>query len=216
MPPVARLALLALVALVPAAPGRTATLAAWVQLGPEGKAGARAIIDGALCPTLNADGAPLAMATRSAPEVPFGNVPKAEFAVRGCEAAIPETTTLLFLEGQPLPLPRREVRRIVMFGDTGCRLKGTEEVQDCNDPDAWPYAKVAANAAAAQPDLVIHLGDYHYRESPCPAARSGCAGTPFGYGWDVWNLDFFAPSAPLFAAAPWVLVRGNHEDCERA
>ena len=39
---------------------------------------------------------------------------------------------------------------------------------------------------------------------------------PVGYGWNVWELDFFAPSARLLAAAPWIMVRGNHEMCKRA
>ena len=30
-----------------------------------------------------------------------------------------------------------------------------------------------------------------------------------------WNADWFAPSKPLFASAPLVLIRGNHEDCQR-
>src|SRR5205807_8709800 len=46
--------------------------------------------------------------------------------------------------------------------------------------------------------------------------RSGCAGSPSGYGYDAWHVDFFGPAAPLFAASPWVMVRGNHEDCSRA
>jgi hypothetical protein len=32
----------------------------------------------------------------------------------------------------------------------------------------------------------------------------------------VWNVDFFEPSARLFAAAPWIMVRGNSETCEHA
>jgi hypothetical protein len=60
------------------------------------------------------------------------------------------------------------------------------------------------------------VGDYHYRESACPINNRGCAGSPSGYGWEAWNADFFAPAAPLLAAAPWVMVRGNHEDCSRA
>ena len=73
-----------------------------------------------------------------------------------------------------------------------------------------------ASLATARPDLVIHVGDYHYREDACPAGHAGCAGSPFGYGFDAWNADFFGPAAPLLAAAPWVMVRGNHEDCSRA
>jgi hypothetical protein len=60
------------------------------------------------------------------------------------------------------------------------------------------------------------MGDVHYRESPCPTDRPGCAGSPWGYGDDTWDADLFRPAAPLLAAAPWVFVRGNHESCSRA
>jgi hypothetical protein len=66
------------------------------------------------------------------------------------------------------------------------------------------------------PDLVIHVGDYHYREAPCPFFNVGCAGSPYGYGWDAWRADFFVPAKNLLAVAPWIVVRGNHESCARA
>ena len=47
-------------------------------------------------------------------------------------------------------------------------------------------------------------------------AITAAPAVPSGYGIEPWNADFFAPSAPLFAAAPWIMVRGNHEDCSRA
>jgi Calcineurin-like phosphoesterase len=31
----------------------------------------------------------------------------------------------------------------------------------------------------------------------------------------VWRADFFSPAAKLLPVAPWVMVRGNHEDCRR-
>jgi hypothetical protein len=62
---------------------------------------------------------------------------------------------------------------------------------------------------------VVHVGDYHYRETPCPAARPGCQGSSWGYGWDTWRDDLFNPGRPLLAAAPWVASRGNHESCNR-
>ncbi|QNA89114.1 metallophosphoesterase [Massilia sp. Dwa41.01b] len=114
-----------------------------------------------------------------------------------------------------MPVPKAAPERIVVIGDTGCRLKG-REAQDCNDPRAYPFARVAASAAAFEPDLVVHVGDYHYREDPCPAGRAGCAGSPYGYGFDAWAADFFTPAGKLLAAAPWVLARGNHESCARA
>lgn len=115
----------------------------------------------------------------------------------------------------PLPLPVSDPQRIVVFGDTGCRIKGTA-LQDCSDPEAWPFPRIAAEAAKLKPDLVIHVGDYLYRENACPANFNGCTGTPFGDNWPTWDADFFAPAGPLLAAAPWVIVRGNHEDCQRA
>jgi hypothetical protein len=33
--------------------------------------------------------------------------------------------------------------------------------------------------------------------------------------WDSWNADFFTPVSPLLTAAPWIFVRGNHEQCGR-
>jgi hypothetical protein len=188
--------------------------AQWVQLGPDGAASARAITDAA-CPAVVFDGVSVAMSVRSEPRQPFGNVKAAEFPVRGCEVAVPPGAVTAILEGRPLPLPKPNPRRILVFGDTGCRLLGAA-AQNCNDPAEWPFAKIAAVAAAAQPDLVVHVGDYHYRENACPVARRGCEGSPFGYGFDAWNADFFEPAAPLLAAAPWVMVRGNHEDCARA
>ena len=46
--------------------------------------------------------------------------------------------------------------------------------------------------------------------------NSGCAGSPWGYNWDVWREDLFKPFASLLPAAPWIFVRGNHETCDRA
>ena len=43
----------------------------------------------------------------------------------------------------------------------------------------------------------------------------GCAGSPHGDRWEVWEEDFFKPAKPLLETVPFVLVRGNHEECER-
>ncbi|HMH65768.1 MAG TPA: metallophosphoesterase, partial [Rhizomicrobium sp.] len=114
-----------------------------------------------------------------------------------------------------LPLPVANPQRILVLGDTGCRIKGAA-LQACNDPAKWPFPQLAAAAAGLKPDLVIHVGDYLYRESPCPPGDAGCAGSPWGDNWITWQADFYTPAAPLLAAAPIVLVRGNHEDCARA
>jgi hypothetical protein len=141
----------------------------------------------------------------------------ADFPSRSCEVSWPTGAAEVQLGAQRLKRPAAEPRHIVLIGDTGCRMKASDQAfQDCNDATRWPYASVVRSAAAVAPDLVIHLGDLHYRESPCPADRPGCAGSPWGYGQDAWEADFFRPTAPLLAGAPWVFVRGNHESCSRA
>jgi hypothetical protein len=146
-----------------------------------------------------------------------------DFRITVCQALAPAMAKAPTVGGLPVPTLRPAVQRIVVIGDTGCRLKKNkpperDEVQDCNDTFDWPFATVARLAAARGPDLVIHVGDYYYREMPCPEerpgeVRPGCRDSPNGDTWRTWKFDFFDPAAPLLAAAPWVFVRGNHESC---
>jgi hypothetical protein len=196
---------------------------AFVIVADNGAAFARVITTAAGCPRIDIDGRSATMAVRS-PLSPIPLRPQTGDAmdkplppsspVQSCETPLPPAARKVTVAGRRLPLPVAAPKRIVVIGDTGCRLKG-KEFQDCNDAQAFPFARVAASAAAWKPDLVIHVGDYHYREDPCPADRPGCAGSPYGYGWDAWNADFFAPAQTLLAAAPWVVARGNHETCVR-
>ncbi|MEJ5999283.1 metallophosphoesterase family protein [Paucibacter soli] len=193
---------------------------AWVQAVAGGWM-VRANTAAANCPTLSWEGGALPMRLRAAPATLPARKQRdgkpAVFSRRSCELEVPAGARALRVGSQALRAPLAEPRRIVLLGDTGCRLKAADQAfQDCHDPQAWPYAAVIRQAVASQPDLVIHVGDMHYRESPCPAGKQGCAGSPWGYGEDSWQADFFAPSAPLLAAAPWVMVRGNHEGCARA
>lgn len=184
--------------------------AAWVELGQGGQALARVVVNTtADCPSVEADGKSLAMTPRS--PVPQGFRPV-------CEAAIPAGTKVARVKNQTLAFPGADSHsgpsKIAVIGDTGCRIKG-EEIQDCNSE--WPFERVAKAAAAAQPQLVIHVGDYLYREDACPEKkRALCGGSPHGDNWDAWNADFFRPAAKLLAAAPWALSRGNHEACDRS
>ena len=186
----------------------------YVVLGEEGQAVARAITSEAACPSIELDGRAQAMDVRARPSVvpersrPLGSggAKAAAFPVLTCEKAIPRGVSRAAIDGRALPLPKAEPQRIVILGDTGCRLAAfgpaSQAHQACNDPVAWPFATIADSAAAAAPDLVIHVGDYHYREDPCPPGNAGCAGSPWGYGWDAWEADLFAPSRRLLAAAP--------------
>ena len=179
----------------------------WSALGADGKLLVRSVLTGdAACPKMVADGVESPMRRRAAAA--------AGFPVVVCEARAPATTMKLTVAGAPTPVLVKEVRRIVVIGDTGCRLEG-RAVQDCDDSRAWPFAAIARRAAGHKPDLVIHVGDYYYRETPCPAERAGCVGSPYGDSWATWRADFFTPAAPLLSAAPWIMVRGNHELCKR-
>ena len=177
---------------------------AWVQMTETG-AEVRVVQAGGDCPTARVDGRALPLTLRSAADDRFPQV---------CSAALPTSAQRVAVAGRMMAGPRAEVRRIVVFADTGCRIKGAK-VQACNDAQAWPFAEVARRAAARHPDLIIHIGDYYYRESPCPAGDRGCQGSPSGDRWPAWAADFFDPAAPLLPAAPWVFVRGNHESCAR-
>jgi hypothetical protein len=206
------------------APSSPEPLALWVQAEASGAWSVRALTSAAQCPTLRWAQGQQAMQTRAEPgqvarrsDAAQADAKPADFPARSCETAWPAEAAEVAVGAQVLKRPAAEPRRIVLIGDTGCRLKASEQAfQDCQDPQAWPFARIARSAAAQTPDLVVHVGDLHYRESPCPAGRPGCAGSPWGYGQDTWMADVFQPAAPLLAAAPWVFVRGNHESCSRA
>src|SRR5271170_3269547 len=180
----------------------------WVELGADNLLSVRVVVASGVsaCPRVVADGTPVEARQRGDAD--------GDFAVTVCVADVPVATTVLTIDGKKLPTLPAVVNRIAVFGDTGCRIEG-KALQDCNDPAQWPFPVIAKKAADKKPDLVIHVGDYYYRESACPADRPGCAGSPHGDNWTTWSEDFFAPAAPLLAAAPWVMVRGNHEVCTR-
>lgn len=197
----------------------------YVVLGENGAAMARVLIDAPTCPAISFDNHASPMALRAgAATMPLrqehakSKESKASvFAVLSCEKLIPPGTTSAMVLGRALPIPKATIKRIVVIGDTGCRLKkSSDSYQACNDADQYPFAQVAKAAARWKPDLVVHVGDYEYRESACPKGNAGCAGSSWGYGWDAWRDDFFSPAAALLQAAPWVMARGNHEICSRA
>lgn len=109
--------------------------------------------------------------------------------------------------------------KIAVIGDTGCRLKESQDkksYQNCSDSKEWPYPQIIQAVVKETFDFAIHTGDYHYREhctdpKLCPGYTKS-----IGYTWGTWWDDFYSPTQPLFAKAPMLLVRGNHEDCERA
>lgn len=187
----------------------------WLSLGPDSQQLARVVTAASQCPSIQLDSISQPMTQRAK-----GNVPDGFSEVLTCETTIPSSVQSASINGTKLALLKQPPQRIIVIGDTGCRMKGSN-FQNCNGAQgaagpAWPFAKMAKVVAAANPDLIVHVGDYHYREAPCPVGNKGCAGSPWGFNWPVWQQDFFKPAAPLLAKAPWVFTRGNHEDCERA
>ena len=181
---------------------------AWVELAADGTLSVRSVVaPGTACPRVTADGAPVAAQPRGAAD--------AMFPIHVCEARAPAATARLVIDGRALPVLPARIDRIAVVGDTGCRI-AARAAQDCADPASWPFPVIARAAAAKRPNLVIHVGDYLYREKPCPAGATGCAGSPSGDTWPTWQADLFDPATPLLAAAPWVVVRGNHEVCRRS
>ena len=185
--------------------GAPAVRFAWVQWAFDGRPHVRAITAGG-CPSLTAGTRALPMHERDGP--------RAGFSDTVCDAVYPRDGAVS-VAGISLPAIPRAPARIAVFGDSGCRLKG-KNLQACNDPVRWPMPTVVHSMAAAHPQLVVDVGDYYYRESPCPAnATVDCARTPYGDREGSWDADWFAPAQPLFSIAPLFLVRGNHEDCKR-
>ncbi|MBC7533859.1 MAG: metallophosphoesterase [Oligoflexus sp.] len=186
--------------------------AAWVQLGSEGATIARVLTNDLSCPVLNVDGSKLPMTIRGTRTETFN--------ITTCEATLPARAQVVMLGHYKLPVPTSNPKRIVVIGDTGCEIKedkGKIAVQNCSDPQKWPFMQVSQSIASMRPDLIIHVGDYHYREVPCPKKDSAkCAGASVGDTWASWKEDWFTPAAAMFASAPLILARGNHELCARA
>ena len=187
-----------------AAPPEVGAPHAWVEVTATGFE-LRATAQNGTCPAAQIDGRPAEMAVRSSENDAFPAI---------CALPAPRGSTAVSALGHVWTLSEAAPKRIVVIGDTGCRVRDLS-AQDCLSATGWPFAKVAQLAANQAPDLVIHVGDYYYRESPCPFERETCRNSPFGDRFDTWRAELFDPAAPLLAAAPVLFVRGNHESCKR-
>jgi Calcineurin-like phosphoesterase len=189
----------------------------WVQLMPDGESGTpggrlvRAIgPQGGSCPTIAQGGNSFQMNQRL-PAV------RAAFPILLCEFVLIENSEAR-IGAVVIPPRADEPNDIVVLGDTGCRMVYWQ-IQPCRDPADWPFAKVAASASrkvVTGRSFILHVGDFHYRENPCIDSSTECGTSPYGDNWATWREEFFEPAKPLLLAAPWVILRGNHEDCARA
>jgi hypothetical protein len=208
--------------------GRSELLARWVQLVPSSPAcGALKGDDKTTAPSRGACAPKLLVRAVLAPRKDCENVafrpvqhlaltmriranpdPKG-FPVTLCEGvADASDKEVQFIDGSRVSWQGLEpLTRVSVIGDTGCdNTEGTH--QDCLEPRSWPFPGVAlvdtgVIDGSPPPGMVIHVGDYRYRES-----RKGQ-----NDNWEHWVEDFFKPAEPLLLAAPWIMVRGNHENC---
>lgn len=111
--------------------------------------------------------------------------------------------SFLFENAELLPrFEQNKINRVAVIGDTGCRRQFFFS-QDCEKK--WFFEEIVQTLLQHNPDLVIHVGDYVYRE--------GSENDP----WEAWKLDFFLPAKKLLESnIPLLLARGNHESCARA
>lgn len=182
-------------------------LAAWIVYGPSGPIARTIVENGGDCPAITIDGRSATMRTYT--------LPGKNYPVRVCEAAIAADAKSASIGDTHLPVAKlNRSAKVAILGDTGCRRKAgkTPQIQDCSDPKAWPFKEVADAVAAWDPDLILHVGDYYYREAACKGTNC----VPATYNWKRWYADFFHPAKKLLPNAPWVMVRGNHEECSRA
>lgn len=168
-------------------------------------------------------GTPIQLVTRTNPNVQ-------DMPITVCEALFPfatthqvqgETWTLTDKGGKTYPLQLPTVSQApeaaLILGDTGCR---GNKVQTCDND--WPLPTAMAEQMADQlkkqskPAVIIHVGDFKYRGKSDPKPNGDTNNT--GLKWTNWKADFFTPmfgsGQNLFAMAPWVVTRGNHELCK--
>ena len=185
----------------------------WVELGAKAEWIVRSVSVQKDCPLVDVDGRAVALELRA-------TTTQNGAKVLICELRLPHGAKSVIVMGHRHNLSLDQISRIAVIGDTGCRIKAHGEkfdVQNCNSEDEWPFHKMVTEQVLAQhPDLIVHVGDYHYRESACPEGNESCAGAIAGDNVNSWQQDFFEPAAEALNQANWFFVRGNHEICARA
>ena len=148
------------------------------------------------CPTITADGKPYKMNVYKAKDDKFPTSCKLAFKVN----KLPKSAVLDDKKIN-INLKLQDIKKIAVIGDTGCRVHKFIN-QDCKND--WYFKQIADAVLLHKPDIILHVGDYIYREH--------------GYQdkWQVWKEDFFDPADSILKSGiPWIMVRGNHEDCKR-
>ena len=126
-------------------------LSQWVELGPDGR---RAC---GRSPTM-----PVRRWCSTARRRPWRCAPSrtdvrqcqagAAFPVRGCEVAVPPEGGRRRARRQAAAAGAAEPAAHPDFRRHRLPVRAGRSTQDCNDPRAWPFPKIAAAAATARPD----------------------------------------------------------------
>lgn len=135
-----------------------------------------------------------------------------------CQSLVPATSGPLVLQGKPVATLRKTVDVYGVVGDTGCRQKSGHPPQNCSNVTDWPAKAVADSlgATVAEHSIVIHVGDFIYREGPCQYPDPlYCADWALGHNWPALKQDFFEPFAGILDRYVWLFLRGDHEVCTR-
>lgn len=180
---------------------------AWIQYGENDKLIARAISKNEECPIITIDGKKTKMSFRVAQE---------DLSIKEkvivCEYDVTSATSVA-IDSDKLKLPPKKVKRFVVIGDTGCEYSFFNEnhrKQKCDEKN-WPFKTIANKIAQLNPDFVIHIGDYMYRDkytNPEDAIKNK------QMQWSFFKDDFFDPAKNLLKSAPIIFIRGNHESCK--
>lgn len=169
--------------------------------------------DSGTCPEVKIDGQLAKMQIRFEKHPP-------DFAVTVCQSELPKSFSRVEVGGVSLVAKKKALTKVAVIGDTGCVRKRSKEQQienqNCTDSKEWPFPEIAKQVGEWNPDLVIHVGDYIYRENLCPMDQPNCADGKLRDRWLGWKEDFFKSAQPLLTKAPWIFTRGNHEKCKKA
>lgn len=191
----------ALLGLAPGIHAHPATVGFAFVMWGEGSDGqpvamARAVVEGAAdCPVLRrASGASQGMTARQRP-------PGGQFEdVLVCETIYPMGEAAAVLVGsRQLMLPTVSAatpRRVLVMGDSGCRGEVEHKPQSCAGAGfdgIWPFGIVASEEARLTADLIVHVGDYNYRNTPrhmvVPSRSSGYDQPLTAKLYDTGDLD---------------------------
>ena len=184
---------------------------AWVQVAENGEFELRVIVTQKnkdqefACPTALINNSKVKLKIRAEPEENFGNLV--------CFVKIEKKDSRISLEYKSslnldLRLSRNPYKPVLILGDTGCGNNNPYLPQDCSKVHSWPFKAIINDAARNDPRIIIHTGDYRYRNMG--------NNIKWQDNWADWKADFFEPAAKILNKAPWIFSRGNHEACNKA